>query len=145
MTGAEAFLGDGRLDLLAVNPRGGRALYASACEDTTRLPGLARFVYSRRRQLPRSDRAPEERCGVRRSVSPRVRQLVISAGETTDLPARRRARGQDSAEASRCQSQRTTALHVWTGSSELTTSPRLANSRRWASVSVTAKIRIRRS
>jgi transcriptional regulator with XRE-family HTH domain len=44
MTGTAAFVRNGRLDLLAVNPLG-RALYAPACEDTTRLPNLARFVY----------------------------------------------------------------------------------------------------
>jgi hypothetical protein len=43
-TGPAAFLPNGRLGLLAVNPLG-RALYAPACEDTTRLPNLARFVY----------------------------------------------------------------------------------------------------
>ncbi|MFP5345766.1 MAG: helix-turn-helix transcriptional regulator [Actinomycetes bacterium] len=44
MTVTAAFVRNGRLDVLA-NNRLGRALYAPALEDATRLPNLARFVY----------------------------------------------------------------------------------------------------
>jgi transcriptional regulator with XRE-family HTH domain len=44
MTGAAAFVRNGRLDLLAANPLG-RALYSMAFEDTTKPANLARFCF----------------------------------------------------------------------------------------------------